>query len=77
MSKRIVGAMAAVLLAGLLVALLAGPAAAHEERQVGKYHFAVGFGDEPAYAGEKNTRRRSPILIARGEPRVPHRSLLV
>jgi hypothetical protein len=33
----------------------AGPALAHEERTVGKYHFAVGFGDEPAYAGQKNS----------------------
>jgi hypothetical protein len=33
----------------------AGPALAHEERMVGKYHFAVGFGDEPAYAGQKNS----------------------
>jgi hypothetical protein len=55
MSKRIVAAMAAVMLAGLLVPLLAGPAAAHEARQVGNYHFEVGFGDEPAYAGEKNS----------------------
>jgi hypothetical protein len=55
MTRRIIAAMAAVLLAGLLVPLLASPAAAHEERQVGKYHFAVGFGDEPAYAGEKNS----------------------
>jgi hypothetical protein len=55
MSKRILAAMAAVMLAGLLVALVASPAAAHEEREVGRYHFVVGFGDEPAYAGEKNS----------------------
>jgi hypothetical protein len=55
MTRRIIAAMATVLLAGLLVPLLAGPASAHEARQVGKYHFVVGFGDEPAYAGEKNS----------------------
>jgi hypothetical protein len=55
MTRRIIAAMGAVLLAGLLVPLLAGPAAAHEARTVGKYHFVVGFGDEPAYAGEKNS----------------------
>jgi hypothetical protein len=55
MSRRIMAAIAAVLLAGLLVPLLASPAAAHEARTVGKYHFVVGFGDEPAYAGEKNS----------------------
>ena len=42
-------------LAVLLVPLVASPASAHEERTVGKYHFAVGFGDEPAYQGEKNS----------------------
>jgi hypothetical protein len=55
MTKRIVAALAAALSAGLLVPLLAGPASAHEARQVGRYHFVVGFGDEPAYAGEKNS----------------------
>jgi hypothetical protein len=42
-------------LAGLLLALGAAPASAHEERKVGNYVFHVGFGDEPAYAGEKNS----------------------
>jgi hypothetical protein len=41
--------------AGLLLALGAAPASAHEERKVGKYALAVGFGDEPAYTGEKNS----------------------
>jgi hypothetical protein len=36
MTKRIVAAMAALMLTGLLVPLLASPAAAHEERKVGK-----------------------------------------
>jgi hypothetical protein len=55
MRTRILAVMAVAALAALLVPLLAGPAAAHEEKTVGKYHFAVGFGDEPAYAGEKNS----------------------
>jgi hypothetical protein len=42
-------------LAGLLLALGAAPASAHEERRVGNYVFHVGFGDEPAYAGAKNS----------------------
>lgn len=44
--------------AGLTVIALAAaaPAAfAHEERNVGNYHFAVGFGAEPAYAGYVNS----------------------
>jgi hypothetical protein len=55
MTRRILAAMVAAALAGLLIPLLAGPASAHEERTVGKYHFVVGFGDEPTYAGEKNS----------------------
>jgi hypothetical protein len=55
MRTRLLAAMVAVTLAALLIPLLAGPAAAHEEKTVGRYHFAVGFGDEPAYAGEKNS----------------------
>ena len=55
MRRRLLAAMVAAALAALLIPLLAGPAAAHEEKTVGKYHFVVGFGDEPAYAGEKNS----------------------
>jgi hypothetical protein len=55
MRTRLLAAMVAATLAVLLIPLLAGPAAAHEARTVSKYHFAVGFGDEPAYAGEKNS----------------------
>jgi hypothetical protein len=55
MKRRILPAVVASTLVGLLIPLLASPAAAHEEKTVGKYHFVVGFGDEPAYAGEKNS----------------------
>jgi hypothetical protein len=55
MKRRLPAVMVAATLAGMLIPLLAGPAAAHEEKAVGKYHFVVGFGDEPAYAGEKNS----------------------
>jgi hypothetical protein len=55
-SKRIASAIAlAIVLPALFVALSAAPALAHEERVVGKYHLAVGFGDEPAYAGVENS----------------------
>jgi hypothetical protein len=54
--KRIVSMAAVAGLAGMLVVFTsAGPASAHEERKVGKYMFHVGFGDEPAYAGAKNS----------------------
>jgi hypothetical protein len=55
MKRRILPAVVASTLAGLLIPLLASPAAAHEEKAVGKYHLVVGFGDEPAYAGEQNS----------------------
>jgi hypothetical protein len=45
----------AILAALALATLLASPAAAHERRQAGGYSYVVGFGDEPAYAGEKNS----------------------
>jgi hypothetical protein len=55
MRTRLFAALVAATLAALLIPLLASPASAHEERKVGKYHFVVGFGDEPTYAGEKNS----------------------
>ncbi len=55
MRKTSKSIMVVVGAAGLLVALGAAPAAAHEERKVGRYAVAVGFGDEPAYAGTKNS----------------------
>jgi hypothetical protein len=55
MRARVLGLAATLGLAVLLVPLAAGPALAHAERTVGRYHFAVGFGDEPAYQGEKNS----------------------
>jgi hypothetical protein len=42
-------------LAAAFVLALSAPALAHEERAVGAYHFVVGWGDEPAYAGLKNS----------------------
>ena len=54
--KRIVSMAAAAGLAGMLMTFTsAGPASAHEERKVGNYMFHVGFGDEPAFAGAKNS----------------------
>ncbi len=52
--KLTVGAAVMGLTLGLLV-VLAGPASAHEERTVGKYHVEVGFGQEPPYAGYLNS----------------------
>ena len=53
--RRIPAILAALTLAALLVPLLASPAAAHEHRTVGKYSMVVGFGTEPAFAGNPNS----------------------
>jgi hypothetical protein len=53
----------AILAALGLVALLASPAGAHERRQAAGYSYVVGFGDEPAYAGEKNSVQ---VMVSNG-----------
>jgi hypothetical protein len=47
-------ALVAVVTTAILVGV-AGPAAAHERREVGQQVFVVGFGEEPAYAGQPNS----------------------
>ena len=68
--SRLVGRIAAVGmvlgLSALLVGAWAGPAGAHEGRQVGRYRFVVGFGDEPVYAGQKNSVQ---LLLSDGRGR--------
>jgi hypothetical protein len=65
-------AVAAAAMAVLLVPLLAVPAAAHGEHKVANYTFVVGFGTEPAYAGETNSvqlnisNNGKPVTNARG-----------
>jgi hypothetical protein len=50
----------------LLAALAAAPASAHAEKKAGRYSFVVGFGDEPAYAGQPNSLQ---VIISRdGKP---------
>jgi hypothetical protein len=49
-----------------LAALAAAPASAHAERTAGRYSFEIGFGTEPAYAGQPNSLQ---VLISRdGKP---------
>ena len=66
MRKRLRATMiVAVMVLGptLLIFGSAGPALAHEGREVGGYSFVVGFGDEPAYAGFKNS---VALILSRG-----------
>jgi len=46
--------LVAVAVASLLTLLVAGVAAAHEERNVAGYTFEVGFIDEPVFVGQKS-----------------------
>jgi hypothetical protein len=59
-------AIAAAVMAVLLVPLLAVPANAHGEHKVAHYTFVVGFGTEPAYAGETNSIQL--IISNNGQP---------
>lgn len=56
----------AALVAVLLVPLLAVPASAHGEHKVANYTFVVGFGTEPAYAGQTNSVQL--MISNNGEP---------
>ncbi|HXJ62205.1 MAG TPA: hypothetical protein VNN79_00485 [Actinomycetota bacterium] len=49
------GAALVAALAAALVIVPAGIASAHEEREIGPYTVAAGFGTEPAYAGSENS----------------------
>jgi hypothetical protein len=55
MSRALRRAGGATAIALALTLVFCAPAMAHEERKVGRFHFAVGFGDEPAYAAQKNS----------------------
>jgi hypothetical protein len=68
MEERHMGdrSMRLVVTGGLMLTMLvlvAGPAAAHEEREVGGLGFVVGFGQEPAYAGQPNSVQ---LLLSKG-----------
>ena len=66
MSTRLVRVAFILGAAVLLAVLAAAPASAHEEKHVGRYSFVVGFGDEPAYAGQPNSLQ---VIISRdGKP---------
>jgi hypothetical protein len=52
--RRAVALMLGISAWAAVVAATAGPASAHEGREVGDYLFVVGFGEEPAFAGEPN-----------------------
>jgi hypothetical protein len=52
---RVTASSLAGLAAVALVVMTAAPASAHEQRKVGRWMFTVGWGEEPVYAGTRNS----------------------
>lgn len=70
-SPAAVLAVRSMLAAGLATALVvagAVPASAHERRPVGAFQFVVGWGDEPAFTGFKNSVQVTITEVAGGAP---------
>jgi hypothetical protein len=61
--RLVIAAAAAAMTLEMLIGVGAVPALAHEARTVGPYHLLVGFGEEPPYAGVKNSVQ---VVVARG-----------
>ena len=68
MSRVAMKFVVASTLACLLLLPAATPALAHEARNVGAYHFLVGWGSEPAYAGQENSVQLILSYRATGKP---------
>lgn len=66
MIKHLARPIMAATLAGLLMVLIAPAGLAHEPRQQGDLEMVVGFGTEPAYAGQPNSVQL--ILVHGGKP---------
>jgi hypothetical protein len=66
MSKRSSGFVFAAASALTVLLLTAAPALAHEGRKLGDLEMVVGWGTEPAYAGEVNSVQL--LLVHHGEP---------
>ena len=60
--------LVAVVIATAAMLLAAAPAYAHEQRNVGAYHFVVGWGSEPAYVGQENSVQLILSDRATGKP---------
>jgi hypothetical protein len=60
--------VAAIAAVGLAALWAPPPAAAHEIRNVGAYRFVVGWGTEPAYAGQENSVQLLLSRRATGRP---------
>ena len=59
---------AAFAVATIALLATAAPAFAHEARDVGAYHFLVGWGNEPAYSGQENSVQLVLTYLKTGKP---------
>jgi hypothetical protein len=55
MRRRLSAVLATSILTGLLLVVVASPAAAHTTKKVGAYNVVIGWGSEPAYSGLLNS----------------------
>jgi len=55
MMRAATSALTVALGASMLMLLAAEPASAHEQRKVGRWMFTVGWGEEPLYAGARDS----------------------
>lgn len=65
-TSRSVALVAAVLC--LALGTMAAPASAHTTKDVGAYKFTVGWGSEPAYAGQLNSVQLVLTKLSTGKP---------
>jgi hypothetical protein len=68
MRRKLSVILATSILTGLLLVVIASPAAAHTTKKVGAYNFVVGWGSEPAYAGLLNSVQLVLTKLSTGKP---------
>jgi hypothetical protein len=68
MRRKCTAILVTSVLAGLLLLVAASPAAAHTTKKVGAYNFVVGWGSEPAYAGQQNSVQLVLTKLSTGKP---------
>lgn len=68
MRKKFSAILVTVVLIGLVLGVVASPAAAHTTKKVGAYTFVVGWGSEPAYSGLLNSVQLVLSKTATGKP---------
>ena len=68
MRGKLSAILVTAVLTGLVLGVVASPAAAHTTKRVGAYTFVVGWGSEPAYSGLLNSVQLVLSKVATGKP---------